>query len=247
MKPFAAACALALLALAAGGARADLLDPIKAGDEYSIESYCGPVMGNARVIGLAGAYSAIAEEAVGIPWNPASAANRTRYSDSLFDYDVAFDFILANAFRADHFDFDNNDRSLESNLWVIHLGGYLQLGFFGAGVYLRSQNLTLHDNSGREYEGGLLQGQFCIGAGFFDHQFVAGLGVRTGSFDMSEKADPNNKYATSASGLELGLLFSAQFRLFDISFLGDYSIAVSFAIDLTHRYNNMSFGIGFWH
>ncbi len=211
--------ALAIALAAAAAAEAADFRPINPGDIYDIELCEGPVLGSSRVIGLAGAYSAVAEEAVGIPWNPASVANRTYYSGDLFDWNLAFDFILGNAFRSGHFDFDNNDRSLKSNLWVIHLGGMLQVGPAGAGAYLRSQNLSLKDGSGREYEGGMLQGQFCLGLALFDHQLVSGLSLRYGSFDIHEKVDRNNKYGLNSTGLELGMLLRPNSQPWRLSFV----------------------------
>jgi hypothetical protein len=205
LRPGLVAALLGILSATAAAQNPD----INPGDVFNIETYEGPVLGSSRVIGLAGAYSAVAEDAVGIPWNPASVCNRTYYSEDWWDWDLAFDFLLANAFKTDHFDFDNNDRSLRSDLWLVHLGGYLQFGTFGAGIYLRSRNLTLEDKPNppdpvREYDGGLLQAHFCIGFAMFDHQLLLGFSVRTGQFNIEEKEDKDNSYAVEASGIELG-------------------------------------------
>jgi len=135
------------MALAEGSARAagplgDNRTPIATSD-YTIDLFQGPVLASSRVIGLGGAYSALAEGVEGIPFNAAAASQRYPYSTTRTDYDlnasITFPSSVANT------DFDNNGRIGFGYTGFLFLTGGLivQHGQFGIGSNISVQNYSL--------------------------------------------------------------------------------------------------------
>jgi len=58
----------------------------------SIDLVSGPVVGSARVVGLGGAYTALAAGADGAAWTPAAYATRSLWYLSWFEFDLALDY-----------------------------------------------------------------------------------------------------------------------------------------------------------
>jgi len=200
-----------VLLLAQGTVLADN-PPLAADSRFKVEQFAGPVIGSSRVIGLAGAYVSIAETAVGIPWNPASVANRTPHSNDWFDMDLTFDYLAVGVGQGDSFDFDNNDRSPPNKLkefLVLNGGGMLQFGAFGVGAYVQGNLYDFEDESSppRVFSGNLVTAQFSMGYAFWRHQLLLGGGFRLNVFEIEDKEDSKNKYGSTTTGVELSGLF----------------------------------------
>lgn len=179
--------------------------PLTSGD-YSIDLSRGPVMGSTRIIGLGGAYSAVAEGTEGIPFNPASVVNRTYFSRDKLDWSYVFDFLLPNG-SGEGFDFDNNGRSSSKGAWPeIVLGAHLQYGVWGIGVY-GAFSLLEFESGGQSYAANLLNIHLSTGLALFDHQLLVAVGFHGGTFGLSFKGDNNNLFQTGATALEAGVLF----------------------------------------
>jgi len=198
-----------LLLLLAAPAAAAPLPPLTTSD-FDLDMFQGPVLGSTRVIGLGGAYSAIAEEAVGIPFNPATPAHRTYYSQGRFDWDLAFDFLLPGLFQPESFDFDNNGRGASVDTIALSMGGQIQYRSFGVGLYVRGQlgdNLEL-GSPARSYDVGLWLVQVAVAYAFLDHQLIVGGGPRLGLFNLATTIDNKAQsiYQVQALGGEAGVL-----------------------------------------
>ena len=63
---------------------------------YSVDAAQGPLTGSTRVIGLGGAFVAIAEGRDGVAVNPASVAVRSAYSWNRWDYGFGLDFAIGS-------------------------------------------------------------------------------------------------------------------------------------------------------
>src|SRR5687767_15471898 len=102
---FVATSLLALGRATAGGPLGENGEPIET-SRYSIDFFEGPVYSGARVVGLGGAYVAVAEDVDGDLHNPAAPAVRPYYSSDNFDYWLG----VAVAFPADieNMDFFNS-------------------------------------------------------------------------------------------------------------------------------------------
>lgn len=161
---------------------------------YSIDLVQGPVLAATRVASLAGAYTAIAEGADGIPFNPASASLRYPHSTTYDDFDVTGGVTVPSTI--DHNDFDNNGRRgfrYDNFIWAT-FGGYVQHGALGLGAIGSGQNYALGALSGgptpldgtSEAVSGLIVRIFRVDAvasyGFLDEQLHVGGGVRVASF-----------------------------------------------------------------
>jgi hypothetical protein len=179
--------------------------------DFQLDLYQGPALGSTRVVGLGGAYAAVAEESVGIPFNPASVANRTYYSNDRFDWDLGLDFLLPGLFQPDDFDFDNNGSSTSADFVVWSLGGQVQYKSFGIGVYGRGQTFEVTEQTEqqdpRQFTIGLWLNQLSLGYALFDHQLIVGGGLRIGLFAVTEKGKSKALFQQAAAGGEAGALF----------------------------------------
>ena len=122
-------------------------DPIRTSD-YSVDLFQGPVLSTARVTALGGAYTAIAEGAEGIPFNPASASLRTPSSTMRVDWDLSGGITLPSSISGT--DFDNNGSSgfqASKDFFFATLGGYVQLEHLSFGAMISLQNYGLSQGS----------------------------------------------------------------------------------------------------
>ncbi|MBW2731611.1 MAG: hypothetical protein JRH20_04410 [Deltaproteobacteria bacterium] len=192
----------ALMTLPSSPARAQPLQD----DNYSIDLHRGPVMGSTRIIGLGGAYSAVAEGTEGIPFNPASVVNRAYFSRDKLDWSYVFDFLLPNG-SGEGFDFDNNGRSSSKGAWPeLVLGAHLQYGIWGIGVY-GAFSLLKFESGGKSYTANLVNVHLSTGLAFWDHQLLVAVGFHGGSFALSLEGDTNDLFRTGATALEAGVLY----------------------------------------
>ena len=200
------ALVLGCVTFGANTPRATAADKLTDQSNFALEPVHGPVLGGSRMIGLAGAYTAIAEESIGIPFNPAAVANRTYYSQSKFDWDLSFDFILPGIFQSDDFDFDTNGRPADYDFIVFNITGQLQYGGFGGGVAYRSQIFTVTDPSDKAtvFDFDLSIIQISLGYAFFSHQLVIGAGGRIGRFEVRYGGSQIKLFAVQGGGYEAG-------------------------------------------
>jgi hypothetical protein len=150
---------------------------------FEIDVHNGPVLGSSRMIGLGGAYSAVAADASGVAWNPASYASRELWETSWFAWDLSAGVLLPSTTTRGDFD-NNGDAS-------VGYGGFLygdlavgvQFGAFGLGVLVRSfvYEAQVGDQT---VSVGLTTGNYGLGYGFLDGQIVVGGGARTAAFTV---------------------------------------------------------------
>ena len=184
-----AAAALAWMATP-GRAGAQSAPPLT-DDDFRLDLNQGPVLGSTRVVGLGGAYTSIAEGAVGLPFNPASAAHRAYYSESRFDWDLSIDFLIPGIFQSSDFDYDNNGRSATSASIAYSAGALIQYGSFGFGIAVRGQMFDFQRGASRAFNVALALFDLSVAYALFDHQVIVGAGLRVGMFDM--RAEPNRE------------------------------------------------------
>ncbi len=175
------ALALLLLTVAcgllAGGVQAQAKNPGLNGSE-ALDFVTGPVIGSGRIVGLGGAYTALAVGADGAAWNPASYATRNLWALNWFEWDLAFDY-SAGAFRSTDFD-HNGQIGAASNNTFLTLGGRLGFGAFGVGGLLRLQ----YYNLGQGAQLQLAVGNYGVGYALLDGQLVIGLAARTAALTI---------------------------------------------------------------
>jgi hypothetical protein len=215
---------LALSVLWSARARAGLPgegEPILTND-YSIDLYQGPVLSANRVIGLGGAFVAIADGVEGSAINPAATAARTPWSYSHFDYDVGVGLTFPSALS--NTDFWNSGRRTELpksdtlGFLFLNLALDLQFGRWGFGLASDFQQYSLRrgESAGSDVERDRLAAQIAIGHvqlahAFADSQFLAGIGLRTTGMSVTKENNTSITsqalFSTVGTGFEAGFIW----------------------------------------
>ena len=202
---------------------------------YGIDLYQGPVLGSARVTGLSGAVTPVAEGADAIPWNPAAVALRAPYSTTRADWELTGGLTLPSYVR--NTDFDNNGKvgfTYDNFVWVM-LGALIQYDKLAFGVITSFQNYELGapsetvalPDSGETLQAvviRLLRIEPVVGYSFFEEQLQIGVGLRLAAFygvgrTTKESFDFDHERLllnSNAIGAEAGVLFTPRrlpFRL----------------------------------
>jgi len=203
--------ALALILCVSSGATAQPR-PALEDDAFNVDLYQGPVLGSARVIGLGGAYAALAEDSVGIQFNPASVAHRSWYSRGRWDWDLTFDWLIPNVAQSQRFSFDNSALGgTASGFAVFELGGLLQYRSLGIGAYLDLQTFNrevtaVATGTTRSVKFDFTTAHVDLGYAFFAHQLVVGAGVRIGGLTAYQSGVRDPLFDLTATGAEVGAL-----------------------------------------
>lgn len=122
-------------------------DPITTSD-YSVDLFQGPTLASARITALAGAYTAVAEGAEGIPFNPAAASVRFPYSTTYVDWDITGGLTLPTSVKGTDFD-NNGDNTFgkgQQDFFFASFGGYIQYGHLALGAMVSLQNYGIRQN-----------------------------------------------------------------------------------------------------
>ncbi len=209
--PFLAAL---LFASAEAAAQAKNGDPIESSD-YTLDLYDGPVLAGSRVIGLGGAYVAVADGIAGYEANPAAVAHRVPWSVDWFDWELDGGITLPASLE--NGDFDNNGRDGFTNAAQIFLmgGGGIQFGDWGAGmtVDFHQYRVISRDpaTAGEPLDMNLTRVLLVGGHAFFDGQLSGGLGLEINNVDIHavESATQDQSIATvTGPALHLGALWA---------------------------------------
>lgn len=189
----------------AGRARAQDARPEFTNNDFSIDLVTGPLLGGGRIVGMAGAYSAIASGIDGAVFNPAGYAERYEKEIDWFAWDVTGGLWLGLVFKRN--DFDNNGQASNNNgqTYQAMLGGRLQFSYFGTGVNWLGRLYQLRDAQGREFDVTLQTIRTGAGYSFLNGGLVAGFTVSTYALEISgEGADEPVRF--NGYGGELGVL-----------------------------------------
>ncbi len=189
--------------------------------DYGVDLSQGVVLAGTRVLGLAGAYVAIAEGVDGNSQNPAAPAVRLPYSFDHFDYDLGFGLTFPASVAGNDF-FNTGQRTQlrsDPNGFVfLNAAANLQFGNWGVGVSVDFQRYRLDrvddqqtgvqlDQLIAQFGGARLQ----LARAFADNQFVVGVGSRgTGLIVRNENPSPGQPtelFDASGAALEAGMLW----------------------------------------
>jgi hypothetical protein len=199
---------------------------------YAVDLYQGPVTTSTRVIGMGGAYDAIAEGSEGNFVNPAAAAIRMPWSHTHLDYDLGAGIALPSTFRNSDFFNSGSDRtnlstSSQNDFVFLDFEGDLQLGPWGLGtaVALQQYGLSRDNKTSTGAANQRIQAQFAVGLlhlarSFVRGQLLFGAGIRyTGLSVLNENTQIYNSqtlFTTQGVGYEFGWLwrpYDQAFRL----------------------------------
>lgn len=181
-------------------------------NDYRIDLFQGPVLGGARMTGLAGAYAPIAEGVAGFQVNPASPAVRPLWSRSWFDYDWDLGITFPNSLNRTDFDNNGSVGFRYSNFLFLTAGLNLQFGNWGAGFSAQAQQYELGQVAGAPaLRLSLLRVNALLARSLFDGQLVIGAGVRAVSLSLGARqegvvATDTNLFSTGSAGYEGGVL-----------------------------------------
>ncbi len=189
---------------------------------YSIDLFQGALLAGNRVIGLGGAYVALAEDVDGDLQNPAAPAMRPFFSVEYFDYWLGLGVTSLASYKGS--DLFNSGAPLGSatttdNQFIVTPALNLQWGSFGVGVTWEFQNYALE---GRPIPDGLAQDgtatletavhtlHFQAANSFFDGQLVLGAGLRYLLLELGATAPDETTstlFDSGGVGLELGAVW----------------------------------------
>jgi hypothetical protein len=184
--------------------------PPLTGRDFNIDLVTGPVLGAGRVVGLGGAFTAIATGADGGAWNAASYASRGLWDLDWFEWEVTLNLVPGSIRNSD---FDNNGEpgfTYDTFLFG-SLGLCLQFGAFGIGGLANVQSYQIDD--GRELL--LTTYNYAVSYAFADGQLIAGLGLRTASLTIDESSgDAQPLVDVAGTAPEAGVLLRIADRPF---------------------------------
>jgi hypothetical protein len=166
---------------------------------FDIDLVIGPVLGSGRLIGLAGAYTALGDGIEGAPRTAAAYAVRTLYDLDWFEYDVSVD-LMPTSIRNTDFDSNGESGFTYADFVFFSLGGGLRFGAFGVGIAADFQSYDLGDSADLS----LTQTHFGIGYGFWEGQLVIGVGARTASLAVIDDATNEPLVEMIGLGPEVG-------------------------------------------
>jgi hypothetical protein len=191
---------------------------------YGVDLFQGPVLGSSRITGLAGAFTAIAEGADAIQWNPAAVSLRAPYSTTRDDFELTGGVTLPSSVKRT--DFDNNGSvgfTYDSFVWLT-AGGYVQHDQLGLGVLASFQNYELGVPGGgvvlpdtgefiKTVIVRLLRIDPVIAYGLLDEQLHVGFGLRFAAFygvgsTGAETDDERLLLNSNSIGAQGGALFT---------------------------------------
>jgi hypothetical protein len=205
------------LALVTGQAAAQPPPPIKTND-YAIDLTQGPVLASNRVVGLAGAFVAMADGSDGDSQNPASPAVRTTYSFTDVDYDLGAGLVFPGGLgkSGDFFNSGSKTEVVAGNRLYVFLNGAfnLQIDHWGFGVTADIQQYSLkrsQDVTTTSLTSQIMVNHLLLAYAFADDQLVIGTGARAVTLDVSTRAtflsSGIDTLNTHGAGFELGFIW----------------------------------------
>ncbi|MGB5697913.1 MAG: hypothetical protein WBM46_19835 [Polyangiales bacterium] len=153
---------------------------------YTIDLFRGPVIGTARMVGLGGAFVAIAEGVEGGLQNPAAVAHRQAQWPDWYDYWLAFSFTYpfdAGDFYNSGNVLDEQNQISDQNFFFFIPGFSFQMWQAGIGLTIDTQVTTVKvtPSGGGDPQTirlGFPTYHIQFGYGFVDGQVIVGAGLR---------------------------------------------------------------------
>jgi hypothetical protein len=205
---------MAALAVISCAAEAQAQPPPITDSQYTLQFFQGPVTSASRVIGLGGAYTALAEWTEGAYANPAAPAVRALYSVNTFDYDIGLGVTFPGAFGK--VDFDNHGDTAGSRFTrttTLNIGLQAQYGRFGAilafdGMFF---GLAGEGTTPSDYSVQLHRIHAQLGYSLLRDEIQLGVGLRGAIFDVDTSQNRVTETAAaiftkSSLAPELGLV-----------------------------------------
>jgi hypothetical protein len=193
--------------------------------QYSIDLHQGAVVSGNRVMGLGGAYVALAEDVDGDLQNPAAPALRPFYSVEYFDYWLGLGLTFPG--RLSNSDFFNSgsvtkfEGSTDDAVFFTPALN-LQWGAFGVGLTAELQSYSLRNPAmpgsaqSASLEALLATYHLQFAYSFLDGQLATGIGLRYLALEFDAATDDDDAaqtlFDTSGAGIELGVVWRPNLR-----------------------------------
>lgn len=191
-------------------------------NSYAIDLSQGVVLASTRVLGLAGAFVAMAEGADGDTQNPAAPAVRGPFSFANADYEggggLTFPGSLGRA--GDFFNSGQRTRITTGNDLYVSINAQFNLqiddwGFAATAdlqqYSLRRRNAPDPTDPANELTGQIMLNHLQAARSFFDGQLVLGVGARLPTLNVTTRPTPfsegQNVFVTTGAGVETGLVW----------------------------------------
>lgn len=171
-------------------------------NNFQVDLIATPALGSSRIIGMAGASTALAEGVDSVPYNPAGYAARTSWERDWWEFELGFSLQFPGAYaRTDYFLNGRESALGVDDFSAVDLSGRLQLGDLGFGASTSIQNYRL-----RSSPTSIDVTTTRLGAGyaFLDGQLVVGAGLRILAFDLVESDIPLVSF--TGTSVELGAI-----------------------------------------
>ncbi len=186
-------------------------------NDYAIDLFQGPVIASTRVMGLGGAYVAVAEFTEGTNQNPAAPAVRTAYSFDHIDYDIGIGITVpATLTSSDFFNTGKGKTFIPSTSQQGFIAGELsanlQFGRWGIGAAFRAQRYSLtRAEANDQLESRFATPDIQLARAFLDGQLVLGAGVRGGGLSVvntnAERDSEATLFESAGATLQAGGLW----------------------------------------
>ena len=173
--------------------------PPLAGTDFDIDLVTGPVLGPGRIVGIGGAYTALASSIEAAGWNPAAYAARGLWETDWFEWDLTGSLVPETIRNSD---FDNNGESgfTYDSFTFGAVGLGFRFGAFGTGVLLNIQDYEI----GNSAELSLVVMSYGGGYALLDGQLVFGLGLRTAVLAITDRSTGDALVDFAGSAPEAG-------------------------------------------
>ncbi len=175
-------------------------------NDYAIDLFTGPVLSAGRIVGLGGAYSAIATGVDGAQMNPAGFAERAAYEIDWWEWELTGGVWLGGLFSNNDVDNNGSEELGASDSIAIAGGARLQFARVGLGVTAYYQLYDLEDGDvATEVAFGTVR--FGFGYAFARGALVLGGALRLVTFELSDVDTGATTVSFEGVGAELGALF----------------------------------------
>ena len=177
-------------------------------NDFIIDLVSGPVLSSGRIVGLGGAYTAVAEGIDAAPFNPAGYASRTPWEMDSFEWEVTGSWLFPGSFSDNDFYNTGSQNGFRfGDFLFFTVGLRFQIGHIGFGSIARlSQFRLTAPETGDDIDASFVVGNLGIAYQLLDGQFVLGVGARTADFRMGSVAGGESLVEFSGTGPEVGAL-----------------------------------------
>lgn len=213
VRAIATSAAVTVMLLVAGAAHAQKNgDPLTQND-FNLDLVTGPVLGSGRIVGLGGAYTALAVGVEGAGWNPAAYASRALWQNDWFDWNGTLNIIPSTIKNSD---FDNNGHTgfTYDNFIFGSVGLGAQFGELGVGALFNIQTYQI----GNTTDLTLVTANYGAGYMFDEGQLVIGAGARTVELSLDESASGHSLVSFGGTMPEAGAVWRPAGQPFRIGF-----------------------------